>query len=421
MRAAVARLRARGAAASSTGGSPDDGLGVVEILVAMTVFMVVSAGMLSALTVGFGVAKNNRDRVVASNLASSDLDDVRSISKGTGYDAVSSSTYPKTVGAVRYTVTRTVRPVFQDPNSGPCTGGTGSREVYKKITVRVDWSNRRFSDAARSDTIVRAPGLDVAAGTGSVGVVVTDQANGRPMAGVTATVNGTSRVTEEDGCAYFSLIPQGNYPVTLTAPGYTDVSGTMTQTAGVTANVITKTSFAIQRTARLDASLQFRGANGAPLSTVYTAFPGAFPLTYRSTDGTIAARTLPGLPTAVENLYPADYALYVGNCTKGDLYGVGTYAAVTAAPGSSQSVTVPAAGVSLQPRSGSWGGGSIVAARAADSARGCPAVALTMTAPSNGKAVLNVGLPYGAWTIGYSNRATNVAMSPGADPQTVGI
>jgi hypothetical protein len=44
-----------------------------------------------------------------------------------------------------------------------------------------------------------------------------------------------------------------------------------------------------------------------------------------------------------------------------------------------------------------------------------------MTAPSNGKAVLNVGLPYGAWTIGYSNRATNVAMSPGADPQTVGI
>jgi Tfp pilus assembly protein PilV len=444
MRTAVARLRRRCA-----GTAPDDaGLSLVEVLAAMTLFVIVSAAMLSALTVGFGMSKSNRDRVVAANLAASDLDDVRSQAQTpAGYDTVREASYTKSIGGATYTVRRTVRAQLLDTTSGPCTGGTGLREAYRRVTVLVDWANRRFSDPVRTDTILRTPAIDAVSGNGAVGVVVTDQATGLGLPGITATVNGTSLTTDDDGCAYFVPVPARSapYDVAITAPGYVSASG-LTQTAGVASDVITRVTFAIARTARINVTgFRATGAGGAALGAAYT-IPGELAgrgATFRSTDGSVPARTVTPLPS-VSDVFPTTYAVWAGQCTAGDGFGAGSFTGVTATPGSTQNVVVPLAGLEVSPStttSGwpsktttrSWKGSTLTFTRVADTAKGCTAGAvLTVPTPSSGTAPVKVALPYGSWTVKSVSRSGNntvtntgspnpVALGPNAAPATATV
>jgi type II secretory pathway pseudopilin PulG len=408
MRAAVVRLRARAVATTSA----DSGISMIEVLVAMSVFVLVSASFLSALTVGFGMSRSNRARVVATNLAASDLDQVRH----GRYDRVLSATYATTVGNDRYTVVRTVRPQLANSAAGPCTGGTGIREVYKKVTVKVDWSNRRYAQQVRSDTIVRTPNLESVVGSGALGVAVTDAA-GRPVAGITAGVNATTLPTDEDGCAYFSPLAAASYQVALTAPGYVDRDETgLGRAVAVTADQITLAEFGIDRAATLTLDPQVTGPGGVPEAGF--ADPAGMVMWLKNPSNSIAQRTLTtaGSPVVALNVFPVMHTASAGACRDGDRYGPGSLASSTPAPGAEATVQVPLAGVVLTAGSGStYPGGTLTAVRQSDSTCAVPpaeTVTLGRLAAGAG-ASLRVGLPYGSWAITFtpaSGTATTTAV-----------
>jgi type II secretory pathway pseudopilin PulG len=422
MRAAVARLRARSVGATSD----DAGISLVEVLVAMSVFVLVSASFLSALTVGFGMSRSNRARVVATNLAASDLDQVRN----GAYDRVLSATYSTTVGSDRYTVIRTVRPQLANSSAGPCTGGTGIREVYKKVTVKVDWSNRRYAQPVRSDTIIRTPNLETVAGTGALGVAVTDAA-GKPMAGITAGVNSTALPTDEDGCAYFSPLAATSYQVALTAPGYVDRDETsMGRSVAVTADRITLAQFGIDKAATLTLDPQVVGPGGVPQAGF--ADPAGMVMWLKNPTNSIAQRTLTttGSPVVAQNVFPVLHTASAGACRDGDRYGAGSLASYTPAPGAAATVQVPLAGVVVTAQTGSsYPGGTLTALRQNDATCAVPpAETVTLgTLPRGAGASLRVGLPYGSWMIKFtpaSGTTTTTAMytvMPNQAPVTVPV
>ncbi|HEV7826148.1 MAG TPA: carboxypeptidase regulatory-like domain-containing protein [Mycobacteriales bacterium] len=421
MRAAVARLRERTAGLRSA----DDGISVTEVLMAMTVFVVVSAALLSALTVGFGMSRSNRARVVAINLAASDLDRVRSID----YAGIVSSTYASTVGKDSFTVTRTVRPQLAGPGSEPCVGGTGIREFYKKVTVKVDWANRTFAQPVRADTLVRSTALTAPTGAGAAGVVVTDRA-GKPLQGITVGVNSTTVPTDEDGCAYFSPLPAKTYPVTITATGYVDSNeqGLGGLETTVVENQIARLPLTIDKAATLTLVPTVVGPGGAALAGFGT--PATTGLRLENPTNTTAQRALTstGGPVVASGVYPENHVAFGGSCLDGENYGAGALASFTPAPGQSATVAVPFAGVTITASGSTFPGGTLTAVREADATCAAGETVTLGTLPAGASASLNGGLPYGAWKIRFtpssgtaSTTAASYTLAPNQPPTAVTV
>ena len=407
MRAAVARLRERCAGARS-----DDGLGLTEVLMAVTVFVVVSAALLSALTVGFGMSRANRARVAATHLGASDLDKIRSID----YASVASSTYSSTVGADRFTVTRTVRAQLADPGASPCVGGSGIREFYKKVTVKVDWANRSYAQPVRADTIVRSKGVVAPAGAGAAGAVVTDR-GARPLQGLPVAVSSGSQPTDEEGCAYFSPLAAATYPVTITAPGYVDSNerGLAGLSVTVTAGQIVRLPVTIDKAATLTLVPTVVGPGGTALAGFRS--PAATGLRLENPTNTTAQRALTssGGSVVASGVYPENHVAFGGSCLTGENYGPGSIASSTPTPGGSATLAVPFGGVTITASTGkTYPGGTLTAVRQADSTCGAGETVTLGVLPAGNGAVFNGGVPYGSWKITFTPASGSASTTAGS-------
>lgn len=241
--------------------SRDDGMTLVEVMVAMLIFAIVSMGviytMLSVMTIG----RDSRARQVAANLAAEAIDRAR---EEDDIFQLLDGTYTRELNGDRFTVTRTTAWV-SDPDSDITCGGGGEALRYKRVNVEVSWDNMRAgSTPARSDTIIDPKNRinDPTKGTILVSVVKGD---GLGNAGVTVTARPTDAAgnptgaalppaqTDAQGCAYLLRVDPGDYQVSISKPGHQDIHhvATPTDTTSVAASATASVAFTYDELSRL--------------------------------------------------------------------------------------------------------------------------------------------------------------------------
>lgn len=208
----------------------DAGLSIVEVVVALLVFAIITTGSIVAIGTVLGMTRDNRSRVVAANLASQAIDKARGADDL--FKVVDTST-TSVVDGTTYTVTRAVSWITTGGVDSQCAtpGPKGNGSLfYKRVNVAVSWPGRRpATDPVRADTIITPASKinDPAAGTilvsvldqtgaGAPGVVVTVT----PAKGVGNTAAGLGpdsapAPTDSDGCAFATRVQPGLYTVTL--------------------------------------------------------------------------------------------------------------------------------------------------------------------------------------------------------------
>ena len=303
----------RGRAARPDG---DLGISLVEVMVAMGIFVLGSLSLLSVLTSGMHGTFDNRARVTAANLAAADIDEARSLD----YFALTGTATP-TVHVVDGRTYRVHREVSTVMSSGgdvsSCVGTGSSKQRYKKVSTRVETAFRSGSRPVRADTLVKAPVFDPNSARGAIAFVVRDR-NGTPLPGMPVSAASTTLTTDARGCVFFDNVLPGSQTVTVTRPGSVKVDGSpvLSTSVVVVAGQISSGALRVDRVATLTVAARVFGA----------ATPGDFALPTGMTvelatpTRAVPGRLVPAQPVTGANLtfsvFPevGGYEAYLGAC-----------------------------------------------------------------------------------------------------------
>ncbi|GAA4160398.1 hypothetical protein GCM10022286_16350 [Gryllotalpicola daejeonensis] len=266
-----------------------DGFTLIEVVVAMFVFMIVSLGILSSVMLTKAVSADAQARQTASNLATAALNVARTTKN---LNDLSSSTTTRTLAGRTYTVKTTVK--WAPSTTGvttQCSTGTGA-VLGKSVEVAVSWKGASaVSKKVDVTTLVASTSAVTQVGNGSIMVQVTN-AQGLPFsAGVAlaiAPVPSTGAQTPDSstipaqvdaqGCAFIPNLVPGSYTITIgtvyNGMGFPDVDSSgnaqSSRTVGVTANTTQPATFTYDQSTPVTATL---GPTGATLPVgVQTTF-----------------------------------------------------------------------------------------------------------------------------------------------------
>jgi prepilin-type N-terminal cleavage/methylation domain-containing protein len=411
MQSFITRLR--------TPASPDSGFSLIEVLIAMMVFMILAVGVAFSLLSVLSLTNESRARQTATNLAAQEIDLGRSAK-----DVFTLGDVTRTVtnAGLTFRVTRESQWVSGAGEDNGCGTGTGALQ-YKRISVTVTWDGMRAGAApARADTLlaprdrINDPALGTiivsvfsASGSGSAGVSV----SAAPTAGVAG--NGASSlsgpVTDAQGCSYLLRVAPGTYDVTISRAGYVDQQQVPSPVRSTGITVAAGASAAAGFVFDLAGSFTVSYASNAPAGTVQ--FPGNLDTSFISTAGVYVSS---GSPTASKRTlqlfpFPSGYAVMAGKyvapsdtspgCISVDPAAWPADQASATADVRTQSTTAAAAGLPMGLVTVSGATGQFLTAVSAPGAGtddpGC-SVPMTYTfsaLASSGK----VALPYGSWTL----------------------
>ena len=399
----------------------DAGLSLVEVIVAMMVFAIVSVGVAYSITNALVLTRENRARAIATNLAAQDVDLLRSVED---VFKVTSKTWTTQVSGFTFTVARTAEWTDAATTSTACGTGTGTLQ-YKAVQVSVTYDGMRRTAAPITSATVLAPNDRINDPSKGTIVVEVLGASGSGRAGVPVSITTASPakgaikpasppVTDGNGCSYALRVEPGDYTVGVATPGSltpaqadAGTSTPVTVEAGKTASA----SFSYDTAVSLRA-VPAQGVTPAPL------LPTNLDITFRNAvrgDTVVAASQ-----AAPAKLFPfaAGYSVMAGrhidpttennvarSCLSVDPAEWTTPAAdgavgreltpVGGLPGGSETVGVPLGLVQL---TGLRANTSIVAVQQNGSANGDPGCVTgqqyTFTGVTDGKVM---GLPYGTW------------------------
>ncbi len=228
----VLASRVRSAARSAS----QDGLTVVELVVAAAMFAVVTTAFASALMSATSSSGADRARVTAANVADRQAEFLRSAGAVQSMQGRTSTVV--TVAGVPYTVVSDVQWIRLGTTVGPCDGGSGTSDTlaYQRADVTVTWPNMGRVQPVTSSTLV-LPRRETSTSPGTIGVKVRNSAGvAQPGHVVTLTLpDGTTqqRTTDSVGCAFFSHLQLVSYTASLNTPGYVDEANNPTPSQGV--------------------------------------------------------------------------------------------------------------------------------------------------------------------------------------------
>ena len=402
----------------------DGGMTIVEVVVAMVVFAIVALGLLTSVTKSLALTRDNRARVVAANLAESEIGIVRA----TVYDQiVALPPRTQTVGQLTYTVSRSVSSVLAGGTGSACSGGSVTREIYKKVAVKVTFPTMAGTRPVQADTIVRAPDAAVGTTTGAIGATVIDRA-GQPVPGVTVAVGAVSGVTDDSGCVYLNGLTPGNLTVTASLLGYVTPAGATSSSSvvGVTAGVISSPQFQLDAATTVSVRVAVLAADGSELPT-YTlprssSQAGVVPLLDNPDRTTVTRTTLTGPVTGAAATWQVA-AYPFGNGYEAHLGACGPGVAVTTPQGGAASVTLGLAPVDVQLAVAPPAVTATLAGRTVQAvAVGACAQTWTGLVATAADGSLKLGLPYGTWrltVVGDPGSPTVVTLAAGAAPTPV--
>lgn len=226
----------------------DTGFTLVETVVAMLVFALLSSGVIASTITISRMTSDNRARIVATNLAAQATDAVRLTADPF---QVKNGTTTQTVSGRVYTVARTAAWVTSSGIDATCGAGTGLQ--YKRITVTVTWATQAATTKpVRTDTLLASTSKVTDAATGAILISVLDS-TGAGESGIGITISSGSGTaltsqpspTDADGCSYATTVPPGTYTITLSGDGYLDNNQATapSKTVSVTAGSTTPVSF----------------------------------------------------------------------------------------------------------------------------------------------------------------------------------
>jgi len=425
--------------------SSQAGMSLLEVLVAMMIFAVVSLGVLQVLTTVLTITRDNRARVVAANLASQEIDLARDA--GDVFTLVD-DTYTKTLNGDVFTVSRSTQWVSSSNTSASCGTGGGTLQ-YKRINISVTWPNmRKGTLPVRFDTLL-APNdriNDPALGTILVSVIG-GSGGGAPGVSVTATpaspANGAQNLTvlppatDVQGCSYILKVAPGNYNVTVSRTGYITDAGQITAPSKLT-QVVAGTASSVSF--NYDQSARFRvNYVSDPVPTTVqipkdmtTSFGSSYGVFYSATTTSDLTRNLDLFPWRSGYIgYAGKYLAKPGDTTSTAAYcespnplswqevkiaGI-TYAspvpeAVAATPGGNVDLTVPMGLVAVSGLSGS----TIKAtSRTPVSGSGDPGCTTSnvLTFNSLAAGTTHIALPYGTWELKKASGSSWISIAPG--------
>ncbi|SDC21510.1 Type II secretory pathway, pseudopilin PulG [Sanguibacter gelidistatuariae] len=417
------------------------GMSIVEALVAMMIFALVSTGIIYTMLSVLSVSRDSRARQVALNLASQEIDLARDTQD---LFAVLDATKDVTLNKDKFHVTRKTQWVSDPGASLQCgassTGSAGATLRYKRVNISVTWDGMRESTkAVQSDTVISPKGHlnDPSLGTILVSVLSGD-GTGRSNVTVTASpaspANGAKPLTvapaktDAQGCTYILKVIPGTYNVGVSATNYVSYlqEGTSSQIVGVAAGESAAVGF------QYDAAATFvlkRAANFTPPPGVTVKFPTALDTTFISSYGahvvtgtsaklfpfssgyTVLAGKYVAPADGIQSCLSVDPAAWLDGTVNGVAVSSPQPIAVAAAGG--QSVDAPVA-MGVVTVGGS--GGGFVKAVSAAAVGDDPGCAQKMTyAFDNIGNNATIALPYGSWNVFRGSSATGATVPvPGA-------
>ncbi|MCC2317424.1 prepilin-type N-terminal cleavage/methylation domain-containing protein [Cellulomonas chengniuliangii] len=415
----------------------DSGMSLVEVIVAMFIFAIISSGIIYTMSSVLVLTRDSRARQVAANLAAEEIDLVRD---SADLFALLDADRVETLNGDKFTVHRATQWVTDPAQEIVCGAGGGALR-YKRVNVTVTWENMRTgTDPVRSDTVVQpdekindpAKGTILvsvlgATGTGSSGVTVT-ATPGSPANGATALTTAPAN-TDAQGCTYILKVNPGNYDVKVSRSGYvdSDQQPSSVQTVGVAAGESAAVSFQYDKQGTFDVAYA-AGYTPAPGETLRV--PAVPTTSFVSTYGVFTATPASSAGrTRSMQLHPfaSGYDVFAGTCAAADpaAWPEGTddlgqpitgerIAGVSATPGGNVAVDVPMGVVKLAVGSQGAGTRYLRAVSANAPATGDPGCDSTVEysfgsasgygVPANGN--LTVALPYGSWKLFFGTGGT---------------
>ncbi|MGV8913702.1 MAG: prepilin-type N-terminal cleavage/methylation domain-containing protein [Rhodoglobus sp.] len=426
--------------------SSDAGLSLLEVLVAMMIFAVVSLGVLQTLTTVLTITRDNRARVVATNLASQEIDLARDAGDiFTLFD----DTYTKTLNGDVFTVTRSTAWVPSTNTAASCGSGGGTLQ-YKRINIEVTWPNMRTgTEPVRFDSLlaptdrINDPALgtilvSVLGGSGEGSPGVTVSATPASPSGGAQTPATTPAATDVQGCTFILKVAPGNYNVKISRFGYITDAGQITdptKLTSVAAGTASSVSFNYDKAATFqvkyiasptpddvqipkDMPTSFLSSYGVhrvagasdSLSRSFDLFPwrsgyiglaGAY--TPKPEDPT---STAPYCASPNPVLWPEEV---VGGVT----YKSPASVSVAANPGSSVGLTVPMGLVAVESLANKTLRATSIAPVDGSADPGC-SPSVTLLFESLDSDTDHIALPYGTWRIEQKSGSSWVALGPGS-------
>jgi prepilin-type N-terminal cleavage/methylation domain-containing protein len=394
----------------------DEGFTLIEVIVALLVFAIISTGIVAGMTTIVQMTGDNRARVTAANLASQELDTVRAISDTYTVASAPARTIP--VDGRTYTLTRTVTWVSSTGTSVSCNSSTNLFLLH--VNVRVTWAAMLASgNSVQDDTILAPANGSTNSSVGAIAVSVVGF-DGQPVSGVGVSVAvaaggpgeapAAPKATTDGGCTYANGVKPGNYTVAISKSGYRDQTGDTAPTKNVTVSAGSTSSvqFVYDQAGVVDVKYVFGSAASA-------AVPAALPVNFTANGSTF---TTTGLVAA---LFPSasSYDVTAGTAksgsktcasidpqswTAGTVNGVplkaGVSATVSSVVNSTSTARVPLGVVLVNAPAGS----ALTAIQTAPVGSGNPGcdvrskLTWSVTGTGTGSQVA-LALPYGSWTI----------------------
>ncbi|OII12351.1 prepilin-type N-terminal cleavage/methylation domain-containing protein [Curtobacterium sp. MCBA15_008] len=327
----------------------DEGFSIIEVLVAMTVFAMIAAGVAMGIASSLYLAHGSRSREVAIGLAQDAIDRART---STNLFGVVDETKPVRVGEVDYSVQQTARWVPTAGTANACGAGGGPL-AYKRVSMTVSWTagGRGEAQSISMNSMVAPTSSVTAANLGTI-IVSVSRVDGSGNPGVSVSIgpnaspNGASAITstipqtDSTGCSYAVNVKPGRYDVALAKSGNID-DGTSSGSLGAQT---TRPSTTVTVTANQTSAANFNYDTALTIAPQWTD-PNAGAATFTSPTST---------PVSLRRK-TADYGPYAAGTTTQVFPYADGYKAVPGTPASCSSVDpenwTTANGSAVTPRS----------------------------------------------------------------------
>lgn len=328
----------------------DEGLTLIELMVALVVFALASGGIAGGFAAAMKSTGTDRDRATASSLAQREMEIVRNDFRNDPVppvDAVNPNPLPGgTAGTPlkidgrSYTLTRVVQWLVTGVGKSPCDGGTLAKFPAYAVRISVDWANRAPNVNPVEVNTVLTPTKNTLASTYNIVTVKIVGADGKPNPNVPVTLKKGSDwasgatvatdLTAGDGCAVFTAPTTGAHVVGVNNAGWVDPAGNqlVSKMINVTTGSFQKINMSYDDAAAIPVRLaagNYETFSSLPVSQHHTVPLGVKTVglfnTNIPTDGNERLYTVsnPGT-TTIEGLWPAEdgYAVWSGSCAASD-------------------------------------------------------------------------------------------------------
>lgn len=193
--------------------SPESGFTLIEVVVALGIFIAVSAATITILMLALSTVRENSDRVLAANVARSEVENLR-IRGSSNIDIGLSESI-----VTGFSVRTTANWVGVDQRVSACSAAEPGQD-YLRVNVQV--SGRTLGAPQVIDAVINSDGVPRTGTEGAITVQVGDQ-YALPVSDVTVTGIDASRpennfqvLTGNDGCVFLpNLAPSGTLYVTI--------------------------------------------------------------------------------------------------------------------------------------------------------------------------------------------------------------